>query len=343
MVKTLLAVGATVSAGAIRPESILKLDEDKSESVRWNLRTRLPQDFPILATGMETLKNNLFLLSGGKFELDIDFQFMNCSDAQILKDVRTGSIDVVYSAPSRWKFDIPGVRHFTGLPFGLKKEEFRNWLSADGGTLWKNTYSDFGLVPYICGSCGESTGGWFNTDPANLTDLNGLDIYAPSAAGDVLKYLGVESSISSGLELADALKQSSVDGGVWLGPAHDIHMNLNRIAKYVVPRAWHSPSGNMELTVNKESLQTLSPRQRLAWDLAVTLADTSITDSWQAADKNAMEKISSYASVSKREFSPQVVSQLKAATKDFRDNLRGFNSSELEIDDSYRQFETNYA
>ncbi len=75
-------------------------------------------------------------------------------------------------------------------------------------------------------------GGWFKKEIESLEDLKGLKMRIPGLGGEVMKRLGVNPILIPAGEIYTALERGTIDATEWVGPALDILMGFDRVAKY---------------------------------------------------------------------------------------------------------------
>jgi TRAP-type mannitol/chloroaromatic compound transport system substrate-binding protein len=101
-----------------------------------------------------------------------------------------------------------------------------------------------------------------------------LSIRYPGLPGKVLQRLGASISLIPGGEIYQALEKGAIDGTEFSNPAIDAKLGFYKVAKYNYFPGWHQPVTHLELVMNKDTWNKMSPRQKAVMELAVRAVTT---------------------------------------------------------------------
>ena len=179
--------------------------------------------------------------------------------------VTSGKVEMLFGAPAYWKFKEPAAQMFSGIPFGMVRENSLAWMMFGGGNEFKEKlFEPYGIVPLL--SCGmlSQPAGWFNKKIESVEDFRGLRFRILGTSAMVMERLGVNVSYTPSGEIINLLKDGSIDAAEWAGPYFDLQLGLHTVCKYYYQTGWLEPGGLWEFMVNKAALETLSSSQKAA-------------------------------------------------------------------------------
>ena len=203
------------------------------ERFEWKMVTTWPPNFPGLGTGVVNLVDFIERASGGRLKIKIYAGGELVPPFEVLDTVSSGTAEIGHGAAYYWKGKSAAAQFFTAIPFGMSAQEMKGWLYHGGGMeLYRETYDQFGLVPFVAGNTGVQMGGWFNREINSVADLNGLKMRIPGLGGEVLKRAGGTPVNMPGAELFTSLQTGNIDAAEWVGPYNDVAFGLHKIAKY---------------------------------------------------------------------------------------------------------------
>ncbi len=259
---TTLAVGVATLSGCYKEEKIKSVNVNRGKKVKLKLATSWPSHFPIMGTGVDEFAKRCLELSGGTLEIKVYPKNILVPALQVFDTTSAGQIDIFHSGVYYWKGKNSAFSIFGGMPLGLLSDEMVTWLKFGGGMeLWRELYAKFNLYPLIGGSTGPQMGGWFKKEIESLEDLKGLKMRIPGLGGEVMKRLGVNPILIPAGEIYTALERGTIDATEWVGPALDILMGFDRVAKYYY-KGWHEPGSILEITFNKARWDKLSSEHK---------------------------------------------------------------------------------
>lgn len=196
---------------------------------------------------------------------------------EIHEAVSTGKIDAGYTAPVYLAGKVPASELFTYIPFGCDAPAYIGWFySGNGMKLYQEMYDQagFNVKAFLFTLLAPETGGWFRKEINTPQDIKGLRIRWPGLGGKVWQELGASVSLIPGGEIFPSLEKGAIDGTEFSCPAIDSMLGFYKVAKYNYFPGWHQPVTHLELLLNKDTWNAMSPRQKAVMELAVRAATT---------------------------------------------------------------------
>lgn len=185
--------------------------------------------------------------------------------------VSTGKVNAGYTAPVYLAGKVKTTELFTYIPFGAALPAYLGWFyHGNGKQLYQEMYDQAGYNLKAFPFCflAPETGGWFRKPIDSPEDLKGLNIRWPGLGGKVLQKLGASVSLIPGGEIFPALEKGALDGTEFSVPAIDTKLGFYKVAKYNYFPGWHQPATHLELILNKDTWNEMSPRQQAVMELA---------------------------------------------------------------------------
>jgi len=196
---------------------------------------------------------------------------------EIHEAVSTGKIDGGYLAPVYLAGKLPATELFTYIPFGGDAPVYIGWFTAGNGMkLYQEAYDQagFNIKPFLFAVLAPETGGWFRKPINGPDDLKGLRVRWPGLGGKVLSELGASVSLIPGGEIFPSLEKGAIDGTEFSNPAIDAKLGFHKVCNYNYFPGWHQPVTHLELVLNKDVWNEMSPRQQAVMELATAAVTT---------------------------------------------------------------------
>ena len=234
---------------------------------------------------------------------------------QIFDAVTSGKIDAGFAWPGYWMGKIPATTVFAAVPFGPEASEYLAWIHAGGGLeLWREIYARHNAVPVPCGVLPPEASGWFAHPIESEADLRGLKIRYAGLAGKVLQRLGASITMLASADIFPSLERGVIDATEFSMPAVDRSLGFYKIAKHYYFPGWHQPSSVMELVVNKQKWDSLSPEQRSYIEMACNAGTLWGLTRGIAAQAEAMEFFKTQGVVVHR-WSPEMLARFRQVSE----------------------------
>lgn len=289
---------------------------------RWNMVTTWPPGFPVLQEGCQLLASWVREMSEGRLDIKVFGAGERVPALESFDAVRNGAAEIGSGSAYYWAGKVPAAQFFASVPFGMNAQQMNGWMiGGDGYELWKEVYADYNLVPLIGGNTGVQMGGWFNREINSLADFKGLKMRIPGLGGKVLERAGGTAVLSPGSELYTNLERGIIDATEWIGPYHDYSMGFQDIAKYYYAPGWHEPGTVLEFFVNKKLYDNLEHELQVMLQCAAQRLNGWILAQFESKNALYLDKIIQEKKVEVRNFSPQILSQLRQFTDEIIEDL----------------------
>jgi TRAP-type mannitol/chloroaromatic compound transport system substrate-binding protein len=220
---------------------------------------------PGLGTSAKQLARLVKERSGGALELDLKEPGDGTQPQEILDRVADGSVDAGFATSSLWGAKLSAAPLFSGYPFGPDAQGYLDWFErGNGRALYQEMYDHAGLKLHVmpCAFGGAEAGGWFAKEIKTPDDIKSLRMRIFGLGGRVMARLGATTVLIPGSKLLSALHKGEIDAAELYPPAVDERQGLKDKVKLIYMPGWHQPETVLELIVNKERWNALSPQQR---------------------------------------------------------------------------------
>ncbi len=229
-------------------------------TVKARLAGAFPRGFPGVGVNAERFAETVNALSDGRMEVSYFGGGELVPPFGVFDAVSSGGVEMGHTAPYYAVGQVRATMYFTTFPFSLTQEELSGWIRYGGGqALWDEAYAPFGVKPFYAGGSGAQAGGWFKAPIRSLDDMQGLRMRIAGLGGDVMKKIGVTTVLTPPPEIFTALQTGVVDAAEFVGPWNDQALGLAQIAPYYYMPAFHEPGAGLEVIVNRDFYENLSP------------------------------------------------------------------------------------
>lgn len=268
--KTMIKL-AVVAVFAVMMTAGAAFAADKEKSILLKMPLAFPSTLPILGEGAVYFEN-LINSMDDTLKVKIYEPGKLMPAFEIHDAVSTGKVNAGYSISGYIQGKIPAAAVFSSLPFGPGVEVFASWFMEGNGTkLYQEMYDSNGfnikVLPITVYTA--ETAGWFKKPINSVEDFKGLNIRFYGLGGKVLAKLGASVAIIPGGEIFPALEKGAIDATEFSMPVVDQKLGFYKIAKYNYFPGWHQPSSTFELLINKDTWNSMSPRQQTVIQTAV--------------------------------------------------------------------------
>ncbi|MFH1155091.1 MAG: TRAP transporter substrate-binding protein [Pseudomonadota bacterium] len=274
----LFAAGSTAVAG---PQKVL-------------LKTPLcfSTSLPVLGDTIPRLAKDMEEVSDGNIIIKYYEPGKLIPPFEILSAVSQGKVNAGFGSAAYWQGKIPAAALFSAIPFGPEPDEYMAWLfHGNGMKLYQEMYDTAGfnvkVLPYAMISA--ETSGWFSRPIEKLEDLQGLKMRFFGLGGTVMQKLGVSVSLMPAGEIFQALEKGVIDATEFSFPAIDQKLGFSKVVKYNYYPGWHQPATLLELLINKDTWNGLTPGQQRQIEM-VTMANVVTTLAYCEAIQGAAIK-----------------------------------------------------
>lgn len=247
------ATGAAAIAAAGFPAPAVA-----SGNQTWRMVSRWPEGFPDQLDAARRLAERIAVMSDGRLTIEI----LNANDLgpyrETLDRLSAGEIEMARSLSYDWRERGLGFDIFTFVPFGMTDSERVIWLDHLGGqALWDGLYAPFGIKPFLTGTVGAQSFGWFAEPIAALEQFQGLRFRTTGVGADIVEALGGVPRVMGPSDLGPAIEAGELDAFELVGPAVDIALDVHRHFPVCMFPSTNQTAGSIELIVNQERWDAL--------------------------------------------------------------------------------------
>ncbi len=242
---------------------------------------------------------------------------------EVFDAVSAGQADMYHGVDYYFLGQHPAISFFSQIPFGMTFMEYANWIYHDGGgELSDELYSIFGLKAFSSGNTGPQSGGWFAKEMNSPEDFQGLKFRMPGLGGQVLGKLGASVQNLPGAEVYQALSSGAIDGTEWIGPWADEKAGFQEITKTYYTGGFHEPGPNLNLTMNLDVYESLTPVQQEIVSQVARAGNIWTMSLFMANNSAALQRLQS-GGVKVMEFPDSVWDAFGAAAKEVVEESMG--------------------
>lgn len=244
---------------------------DKEKKILLKVPVAFSTTLPTLGDVMPTFKEYVESASNGSIVVKIYEPGKLMPAFEILDAVSTGKVNAGYWASGYASGKIKAAEMFTAIPFSQSLPYYLGWIYfGNGGKLYQEMYDQAGYNVKVFPFCflAPETAGWFRKEINSAEDLKGVKIRFFGLGGKVLSKLGASVTTIPGGEIFPALEKGALDATEFSTPAIDTRVGFYKVAKYNYFPSWHQPATHLELLVNKDTWESMSPRQKAVMEVA---------------------------------------------------------------------------
>lgn len=240
-----------------------------------NLLLKTPLCFatsmPVLGDSIPLLAEKIKSASNGKIQIKYYEPGKLIPPFEILGAVSSGKVNAGFGSGAYWEGKIPEAALFSAIPFGPEADEYMAWLfKGNGMALYQEMYDNAGynvkVLPYAVISA--ETSGWFSKPINTPDDLKGLKMRFFGLGGKVMQRLGVAVNLMPAGEIFQALEKGVIDATEFSFPAIDQKLGFYKIVKYNYYPGWHQQATILEMLINKDVWNSISPNQQSLIEMA---------------------------------------------------------------------------
>lgn len=272
--------------------------------------TAFSTNLPTLGDSLLFFKDYVEKASGGSIEVKIFEPGKLIPPFEILDAVSSGKVNAGYWASGYATGKIKASELFTAIPFGQSLPYYLGWIYfGNGGKLYQEMYDTAGYQVKVFPFCflAPETAGWFRKEIKKPEDLKGLNIRFFGLGGKVLSKLGASVTTIPGGEIFPALEKGALDATEFSVPAIDTKLGFQKVAKYNYFPSWHQPATHLELLINKETWNAMSPQQQAILELATRAVNLySLAKSHAEQGPVVAENVTKYGTENKT-WSPEML------------------------------------
>lgn len=216
---------------------------------------------------------------------------------QLFDALRRGDIQAMNSFTQYWSGRVPAAVFLAAYPLGLRQpHEWETFYYGLGGLeLAREVYARLGM--YYLGPVRHGANIIHSKKPIrSIDDFKDLRIRMPGGmVAELFQAAGAKTTMLPGSEILDALAKDTLDAADYVGPAVNLALGFQKVAKYVSmgPAGFMSiyqPVDLMDITVSMPAWQALSPAMQAFLEDEVRIYSLHHHTQIEAADQLAWQE-----------------------------------------------------
>jgi len=254
-------------------------------------KLRFQAAFPPSSLTFENFKfwaERVKALSGGRLVIETLPPGAVVPAFEVLDAVHKGVIDGGHTAAAYWVGKNRAATLFgpaPGGPMGMDMIDYMGWLYDAGGIeLYREFYQKElkrNVVPVPLTSVANQVLGWFKTPVKSWEDLKGRKCRETGITAEVFSKSGMTPVNIPGGEIVPAGERGVIECAEYVGPAEDMRLGFHTVWKYLYMPSTHENATVLELLINGDVWNKLSPDlreiiQSAAWE--ATLRSQTISN-----------------------------------------------------------------
>jgi TRAP-type mannitol/chloroaromatic compound transport system substrate-binding protein len=312
------------------------------DTVRWKMASSFPGELVQLGTLGKRFEANVQTASSDSLRLKFYEPGALVPALEIFDAVSSGSLDAGWSSSGYWAGKIPALQFFAAVPFGPNPGEYLAWLQYGGGVeLRQELYAAHNIHALHCGMISPEGSGWFREEINSLEDLKGLKMRFFGLGAKVMEKLGVSTQLLAGGDIFPALELGTIDATEFSMPAIDLDLGFYQIAKHYYFPGWHQPTSLLELIINKERWDALSPTHQKIIEMACGDSVSTGIAEGEAIQFGALKELQEKG-VTLHRWSPEIIDALDAAWAEVVAEESAANADFARVWESLRKFREDY-
>jgi len=128
-----------------------------------------------------------------------------------------------------------------------------------GNEIWRDMVGAYGVQAFMGAIFHQENFLWTNKKLETIDDLRSLSIRMMPLGGEILAKNGVPVVFLPGGEIVPSIERGVIDGGEYSSAAMDMSLGFHDVAKYYHKPGWHQPSLMIELVINGDAWNALTP------------------------------------------------------------------------------------
>lgn len=171
-----------------------------------------------------------------------------------LDAVNTNTLQMAYTCPMYNLDKWPAAGLISARPGGLSGEALRTWFNCTGGASLMNRMMEGYDILTFPGALSPLPGEIFLHSKVRLEtlkDLKGLKVRCMGDGAEILKQMGVATTVLPGDAIYQAMKKGTIDAFEYSTPASNWSMRFNEVAPYVYLSSSRAPSDPQVFFINK--------------------------------------------------------------------------------------------
>ncbi|SDJ78660.1 TRAP transporter substrate-binding protein [Aliiruegeria lutimaris] len=320
------------------PAAALAAPAIASGVIEWKCPTSFPAQAPGVGTNATTFVDAVNAMAEGKLKLKLYSAGELVPPFAVEDAVQQGTVEIGHTTAYYNASKNSANHFFTTIPFGMSATEMSAWLRyGEGQALFDEIYGKRGLVPLYCGNSTVQAAGWFKKEINSLEDFSGLNMRIAGLGGEAMRKLGVNAVLLPPTEIFPAFQSGAIDAAEWVGPMLDQAFGLNKVANICYAPAFHEPGAGLNIAVNKDAWDSLSPDLQAILRGAASMAESVSIAQFEYFNIQAFKALQD-SGVEFKAFPEDVLAALKTAVAEVLQEQAAANPDFAKCLESYNAF-----
>ncbi|MFW6102771.1 MAG: TRAP transporter substrate-binding protein [Chloroflexota bacterium] len=255
--------------------------EPEEEPIRLRMQTPYPTGIVMYDVGQH-FADILNEMSGGRFEAEVEPSGAIVDGLKEMRATHEGVLDASLTASHYHTSEVGLVGDLFNLyPAGTNPWEFIVWFYYGGGKeLHQEMYDRQDLniqAGMLYGMTSAESFGWVADPIESLSDFDGMKFRTAGIWGDMLTEVGASVVTMPGGEVYEAAQRGVIDAFEFSTPGVDYSFGFHELGAYLHGPGIHAPQSAMEVLVNKDVWNEMSPELQ---SIFMNAAQASLVDGW---------------------------------------------------------------
>ena len=243
------------------------------QKITLRMTTIVPEGTYLYTAFSKRFADNVARLTAGRVEVTPYPPSVLAPPFEVYKAVEDGRADMGHAPPALIYQRDPTMALFSSFPGGLGIEATMHWLYQGGGLklLEGHHREKLGLHPLVAGIATTEIFAHAHKPLRTAEDLKGLKFRTLGMWAELLRGFGAEPVATPTSEVSTALERKLIDATKMAGPADNLQMGLNKLAKYIMVPGAHLPGGYFTVFLKVDAWDRLPADARAQIETAARL------------------------------------------------------------------------
>jgi TRAP-type mannitol/chloroaromatic compound transport system substrate-binding protein len=261
-------------------------------ALRWRLTSSFPKALDTLFGVNDVFAAKVSEMTGGKFVITTHAAGELVPAFGTIDATKDGTVEMSNTAPYYYFGKDETFALGCAIPFGLNSRQMSAWMyHGNGLKLFREFYSNYGIVNFPMGNTGAQMGGWFRKPIKSLADFKGTKFRVGGFAGKVVERIGGVPQNIPGGEIYQALEKGTIDAAEWVGPYDDLKLGFYKVAKNYAYPGWWEGGPQLDLHINKKAWDSLSAEYKAIVEAASVYAHNDMQTRYDARNAAALKTL----------------------------------------------------
>ncbi|MEY3673641.1 MAG: Alpha-keto acid-binding periplasmic protein TakP precursor [Pseudomonadota bacterium] len=261
-------------------------------ALRWRLTSSFPKALDTLFGVNDVFAAKVKEMTGGKFEITTHAAGELVPAFGTIDATKDGTVEMSNTAPYYYFGKDETFALGCAVPFGLNSRQMTAWMfHGNGMKLFREFYSNYGIVNFPMGNTGAQMGGWFRKPIKSLAEFKGTKFRVGGFAGKVVERIGGVPQNIPGGEIYQALEKGTIDAAEWVGPYDDLKLGFYKVAKNYAYPGWWEGGPQLDLHINKKAWDSLSGEYKAIIEAASAYAHNDMQARYDARNAAALKTL----------------------------------------------------